>query len=162
MRILLILLAFVLAVVSFSVEAGVRFETYNVADMGWIDDTACISGDYIDSIDLSDAWYDLAVGGLTISAGSGSVVSSRLLDHDTLREYIVGLDTIIILHRIECDTSFTKFFVENDSTFVQIKGITCDTIFRVEYRDVWAPKRPVWIDSLDWQALMRIIQKERE
>lgn len=137
---------------SFAVEAGVKFETYNAADVGWGVDTTDDRNWTADSIsithlDISDVYGDLAVW-----------PPERKSDHDTLREYIIGLDTVIILHRIECDTNFTGFFVENDSTFVRIEEIACDTIFRVEYRDMWAPKVQLWLDSLQWQKLLRILE----
>ena len=139
---------------SLTVEAGVKFETYNASDLSWDIDTTCLTYNVslADSINVPSTY-------LTFSDAVGSIeVIAPTVRHDTLREYIIGLDTVIILHRIECDTSFTKFFVENDSTFVQIEGITCDTIFRVEYRDVWVPKVQVWLDSLLWQKLLRILE----
>ena len=140
-----------------SVDAGVKFETYNAADVSWDIDTTCLNWD---GLTIADSIYTdyLSEDVLTFSIASGSIVSPRPLDHDILREYITGLDTVIILHRIECDTNFTKFFVENDSTFVQIEGIACDTIFRVEFRDVWAPKVQGWFDSLQWRRLLELLR----
>lgn len=130
-----------------SASAGVKFEKYNAA-IGWDIDTT-----WVDSVCIS------ATGLGYIQAGDFTldITTPRKIKHDTLQEYIVGLDTVIILHRVECDTNFTKFFVENDSTFVQIEGITCDTIFRVDFRDVWAPRVRVYLDSLQWRKLLEIL-----
>ena len=153
MKTLVILLILVLLPFSVSVDAGVKFETYDASDLSWDFDTTCLTWDDLTIIDdVSD--YCLSTG----SIASGSIVSPRPLEHDTLQEYITGLDTVIIMHRIECDTNFTKFFVENDSTFVQIEGIACDTIFRVEFRDVWAPKVQGWFDSLQWRRLLELLR----
>ena len=154
MKTLVILLILVLLPFSVSVDAGVKFETYNAAlgDWGTLDDSTCI-----DTL----SWDDLTIDDFAVAYTSPHPLAVYVVPpqkHDTLCEYITGLDTVIIMHRIECDTNFTKFFVENDSTFVQIEGITCDTIFRVEYRDVWAKKIQVWLDSLQWQQLLRILE----
>ena len=160
MKTLVLLLIWTLLPIS--VNAGVKFETYNAADVSWDIDTTCIVWDDLSIMDslVSYDIFDVSNwDAITVSTLASGVVTSPKPKHDTLREYVTGLDTVIIMHRIECDTNFTKFFVENDSTFVQIEGITCDTIFRVEYRDAWAPKVQAWLDSLQWQKLLRILDQ---
>ena len=144
---------------SFTVEADVKYETYNTDVGNWDIDTTCLT---LDDVSIMDSIASLVWTADYTSPHSLAVYVAPTQKHDTLREYVTGLDTVIILHRIECDTNFTKFFVENDSTFVQIEGITCDTIFRVEYRDVWAAKVPVWLDSLDWHVLLHLIQQQNK
>ena len=136
-----------------SVDAGVRFETYNANLGGW--DVDSMYWDAIsDSTAISPAY--LATGEFL----TWSVADPSPTKHDSLREYIVGLDTMIILHRIERDTTWYKIWWSEtkDTTFVKMKDIECDTIFRVEYRDVWAPKVQVWLDSLLWQKLMKLLE----
>ena len=82
---------------------------------------------------------------LPIRADAG--VEDITPEHDTLTEYIVGIDTVITLYRIECDTAATNW-VNNDSFFVRIDAITCVTVFHVRYENIWVPRVKVCQDSL--------------
>lgn len=154
-----LMLLLILALPPISVDAGVRFETYDVTSTAWdIDTTLPVIYHVEDSV--GHILWDLDTTGMDITIYDTWGLDSAIITHDTLREYIVGLDTVIILHRIECDTAWTDIWYSKggDSAFVRMHDAKCDTIFRVEYRDVWAPKVQVWLDSLQWQTLLRMLE----
>jgi len=106
-----LLLLLVWTLLPISVDAGVKFETYNAET-----DTV--------SLNLSTVAY-----------------------------------AMITLHRIECDTCVSAW-IRGGDYFEEIDAIVCDTVFRIQYEDVWAPKMQVWLDSLQWQKLLLLIGKE--
>lgn len=71
--------------------------------------------------------------------------------------YVSGLDTIITLHRIECDTTTVEKLIINDTTVIRL-NVECDTVYRVEYRDVWEPKVKVYLNPDQLKQLMWLIQ----
>ena len=127
MKTLVILMVLVFLPFSVSVDAGVKFETYNTVD---------------------DVW----------TADSVSIAGLELLVHDTLREYLHIIRDDI--YRIKCG-DFTEriWFDKNDIKHVEWVE-QCDTFFhRLEYREIWVLKVQVWLDSLQWQQLLRILEQ---
>lgn len=61
---------------------------------------------------------------------------------------------VITLQRIECDTSISAW-VGKDGYHEDIIGIVCDTVFLIKYEGV---RTPVYLDSLQWQRLLKILE----
>lgn len=79
--------------------------------------------------------------------------------HDTTKEYISGIDTVIRLDRIECDTAGLKF-VEFDSVTIRAHwdAITCDTVYSVTFVDIWSPKRLLYLIPKQYDKLMELLK----
>ena len=60
---------------------------------------------------------------------------------------------VISLHRIECDTSVSAW-VGKDGYHEKIESIVCDTVFHIKFENV---RTPVYLDTLQWWKLMRIL-----
>ena len=136
-RRLLVTLIFVLLSLTVSVRADIRFE--NAVGMSL--DSTNITTDWLVTYAADTlTWYDPP--------------PKKPKKPDTTREYLSHVDTVIVLHRIECDTTWSRGQVKNDTTFHYLDRIKCDTIFRVEYRDVWKPMLPLYLPPVQWRYLI--------
>lgn len=142
MKRLLIVIALILLPFKVALRAEIKFENavggsldstaINTIDLSWDDLTVDVEGSYLlrDSTVWNAVYYD---------------PPKKPKKPDTTREFLSGIDTVIVLHRIECDTTWSKAFVEKDTTFHYIDRVKCDTVFRVEYREVWEPMLPLYL-----------------
>ena len=82
--------------------------------------------------------------------------------HCKTLQYFHHLDSHLVRARIECDTLFGQVeYEDGDSTLTgyRIERLRCDTIYRFEYDSIYADKRNVWLDSVQYDKLIQFLEE---
>lgn len=141
-----LLIAIALALMSQGVAlAGIRYESLDKAANVW--------AEVIDNVVIGYDELMIATTG-AISPQWDIDFPPRTPDEKT--HFKDGIDTVIVLHRIECDTVLTQKIVFHDTTALHFK-VECDTVFRVEFRPVWKEKVQVWLTPSEMAMLRKLL-----
>lgn len=141
------------ALMATQIQAGTRFETgANIAI-----DTLTLNDMVVTTAGIATAMRDSVPVWHTTAEAVTSMIWHP--ERDTIENYISGIDTVIKLDRIECDTVGLKF-VEFDSvtTRAHWKAITCDTVYSVTFVDIWSPKRLLYLKPNQYDKLMELLK----